>query len=109
VIARKAIIRNFNPTLREFYGLAVFKNMAKKETRKEEFKIAGTELLKKVKELVAEGNVRRIIIKKEDGEILIEVPLTVAVVGTVFAPALAAIGALAAFLTSCTLIVERKD
>ncbi|MDD4624930.1 MAG: DUF4342 domain-containing protein [Candidatus Paceibacterota bacterium] len=80
-----------------------------KKAKQEEFKISGTELLKKVKELVAEGNVRRIIIKKEDGEVLIEIPLTVAVVGTVFAPVLAAIGALAAFLTSCTLIVERRD
>jgi hypothetical protein len=90
-------------------GSRIFKNMAKKETRKEEFKIAGAELLKKVKELVAEGNVRRIIIKKEDGEVLMEIPLTVAVVGTVLAPVLAAVGALAAFLTSCTLVVERKE
>lgn len=65
--------------------------------------------MKKVKELIAEGNVRRIIIKKEDGEVLMELPLTVAVVGTVLAPVLAAVGALAAFLTSCTLVVERKD
>ncbi len=85
------------------------KKEIKKETRREEFKIAGGELLKKVKELIAEGNVRRIIIKKEDGEVLMELPLTVAVVGTVLAPVLAAVGALAAFLTSCTLVVERKD
>lgn len=94
-------IKNFNKLIK-------FKNMPKK-AKQEEFKISGTELLKKVKELIAEGNVRRIIIKREDGEVLIEVPLTVAVVGTVFAPALAAVGALAAFLTSCTLVVERKD
>ena len=78
------------------------------ETRKEEFKVNGEEVMAKIKEIIKAGNVRRIILKNEKGETVIEVPLTVAVVGTVFLPALAAIGAVAAMLTHCTLVVERK-
>jgi hypothetical protein len=77
--------------------------------RKEEFKVNGEEVLKKVKELVKEGNVRRIIIKNENGETLIEVPLTFAVVGAVLLPIFAAIGALAAVVTKCTIIVEKRE
>jgi len=61
-----------------------------------------------VKKLLKEGNVRRIIIKNEKGETLVEIPVTVAVVGTVFAPVLAAVGALTALLTKCTIVVKRK-
>lgn len=74
----------------------------------EQFKVYGHEALKKVKELVKEGNIRRIIIKNEKGKVLMEVPVTFAVVGAVFAPVLAAIGALAAVLNKCTIEVERK-
>jgi hypothetical protein len=74
----------------------------------EQFKVKGHELLKKIKELIKEGNVRRIIIKDEKGKVLMEIPMTFAVVGTVFAPVLAAVGALAALLSNCTLEVERK-
>jgi hypothetical protein len=73
----------------------------------EEFKIKGDELLAKVKQLINEGNVRKIIIKNKDGKTVVELPLTIGVVGAVFAPALAAVGALAALLTECTLVVER--
>ena len=75
----------------------------------EEFKINGEELLAKVKELIKEGNVRRIIIKNKDGKSLVELPLTVGLVGTVLAPALAAVGAIAALVTECTIVVERDD
>ena len=75
---------------------------------KESYKINGNDLVKKIKELVKEGNIRRIIIKGEKGETLIEIPLTIAVVGTVLAPVLAAVGALAALITNCTIEVERK-
>ena len=75
----------------------------------EEFKINGEELLAKVKELIEEGNVRRIIIKNKDGKSLVELPLTVGLVGTVLAPALAAVGAIAALVTECTIVVERDD
>lgn len=75
----------------------------------EEFKVKGDDLLKKVKELVKEGNIRRITIRNKDGKTLVELPLTVGVIGTVFAPTLAAIGALAALLTECTIVVERDE
>ena len=68
----------------------------------ETLKVEGGELLDSVKRIIHEGNVRRIIIKQED-RVVAEFPLTVGVVGTVVAPLLAAIGALAALLTSCTL------
>ncbi|MFA5155608.1 MAG: DUF4342 domain-containing protein [Patescibacteria group bacterium] len=74
----------------------------------EQFKVYGHEVLKKVKELIKEGNIRRIIIKDEKGKVLVEIPVTFAVVGAVFAPVLAAIGALAAVVNKCTIEVERK-
>lgn len=74
----------------------------------EQFKVYGHEALKKIKELIKEGNIRRIIIKNEKNKVLMEIPMTFAVVGTVFAPVLAAIGALAAVLNKCTIEVERR-
>jgi Flp pilus assembly pilin Flp len=74
----------------------------------EEIKIRGEELLAKVKELVREGNVRRLIIKDGEGATLIEVPLTVGVIGAVLLPVWAAIGAIAALATDCTIVVERR-
>lgn len=75
---------------------------------REEFKVDGEELLKKVKSLIQEGNVRRIIIKNKDNKSLIEIPLTVGVIGAVLAPVLAAVGAIAALVTECTITVERE-
>jgi hypothetical protein len=75
----------------------------------EEFKVSGEDLLKKVKELIAEGNVRRIIIKDKEDKTLVEMPLTIGVVGAVLAPPLAAVGAIAALVTECTIAVERED
>lgn len=77
--------------------------------KKEEFKVNGEEVLKTVKELIKKGNIRRIIIKNENGETLIEIPLTFAVVGAVLLPIFAAIGALAAVVTKCTIIVEKRE
>lgn len=74
----------------------------------EEFKVSGEEILKKVKEVIKEGNARKIIIKNEKGETIMEIPLTFAVVGAVLLPVLAAVGALAGILTKCTLVVEKK-
>lgn len=74
----------------------------------EEFKVSGEELLRKVKELIAAGNARRIIIKNESGESVIEIPLTLGAVGALIAPALAAVGAIAALLTKCTIVVVKK-
>jgi len=78
------------------------------EGRYEEFTVDGDRLIAKIKEIIHKGNVRRIIIKDEKGEVIMELPMTVAVVGTLLAPVLAAVGALAALLTSCTIVVERK-
>jgi len=77
--------------------------------RQEEFKVDGADLLKKVIQLINEGNIRRITIKTKDGKSIVEFPLTVGVVGTVLAPPLAAIGAIAALVTECTIAVEREN
>lgn len=78
----------------------------------EEFKVSGDDLVAKVKELIREGNVRRLFIKNDKGETLLEIPLTAGVAVTVvtaaFAPALVAVGAIAALLTSVTIGVERR-
>lgn len=79
------------------------------KTTWEDFSINGEQLLKKVKELVAEGNIRKITIKDKSGKELMTFPLTVGVVGAVFAPVLAAIGALAALIGECTITVEREE
>lgn len=79
-----------------------------KENNKEEFIVDGEQVLAKIKELIQEGNIRRIIIKDMDDKTLIEIPLTVGVVVAVLAPVLAAVGALAAIVTKCKIIVEKK-
>jgi len=81
--------------------------MTKQKTT-ETFEIKGEDLVKKVKELIHEGNVRRIIVKNKEGKTLIEFPLTVGVVGALLLPALAAVGAVAALVTECSIVVERE-
>jgi len=76
--------------------------------RTEEFKVNGEDLLKKVKAIIAEGNVRRITVKNKDGKGIVELPLTIGVVGAALAPLLAAVGAVAALVTECTIVVERE-
>ena len=76
--------------------------------RFEEFQVKGEEVLAKVKELVHEGNVRRIVIANEDGRTLVEIPVTIGVIGAVLLPVWAAIGAIAAVVTNCTIRVERR-
>lgn len=73
----------------------------------EEFKVKGDELLGRIKELVREGNVRRVTIKNSEGKSLLEIPLTIGVVGALIAPVAAAIGAVAALLTECSIEVTR--
>ena len=75
--------------------------------RTQEFTLSGDEVVAKVKELIAEGNVRRLIIKNEDGRTILEVPLTLGVIGAALLPVFAAIGAAAALATRCTIVVER--
>jgi hypothetical protein len=79
----------------------------KAKTFVEEIKVLGHELADKVKALIHEGNVRRIIIKDEQGHTFVEIPVTVAAVGAVFAPVLAAVGALAAMAAKFTIVVEK--
>ena len=74
-----------------------------------EIRVKGEDLLRKVKELVHEGNIRRIIIKNGEGKTLIEVPLTLGVVGALLVPVWAAIGALAAMAADFTVEVEKKE
>lgn len=79
--------------------------MNKKE---EEFKVSGENLLQKVKELIEEGNIRKITIKDKKGKELIVFPLTLGVVGALVAPVLAALGAVAALVGECSIAVERE-
>jgi hypothetical protein len=74
----------------------------------ERISVAGEDLLRKVKEIIAEGNVRRITIKDKAGKSIVELPLTIGVVGAALAPVLAAVGAVAALVTECTITVERQ-
>lgn len=76
-------------------------------SRVESFKVEGGQLLDRVKQLIHEGNVRRVTIKQNDRTV-VEFPLTIGVVGVVLAPMLAAVGALAALLTDCSIEIERE-
>lgn len=76
---------------------------------KETFCINGENLLKKIKELIAEGNVRKITIADKNDKEIISFPVTIGVVGIVLAPVFAAVGALAAILTECKITVERSE
>jgi len=84
-------------------------NPKNEKTRTEEFKISGGEILNKIKELIHEGNIRRIILKDEHGKTFLEIPLTVGIVGAAIAPVLAAIGAAAALVTKMTVVVEKVE
>ncbi|MDB5279343.1 DUF4342 domain-containing protein [Ferruginibacter paludis] len=75
----------------------------------ESFKLDGETLVKKVKELFEEGNVRKISIHDKEGKEVMNFPLTIGVLGAVLAPVLAAVGALAALIGECTVTVERED
>ena len=75
----------------------------------EEFTVSGKNLVDRVGELLHEGNVTRILVKDEAGKTLIEIPATVGVVGVIVAPWLAALGVIAALVTNCKIIVERRE
>jgi len=76
---------------------------------KEEFSVSADNLIEKVKELLREGNVTRIIVKDEKGSVLLEIPATVGVIGVILAPWLAALGVIAALVTNCRIVVERRE
>ena len=79
------------------------------EIHSEEFRVNGDALVAKLKELLREGNIRRIIIKNDKGEVLIEVPLTLGMVGAIVLPVWAALGAIAALAANLTIVVEKVD
>ncbi len=83
--------------------------MDKEKIRTEEFRISGEALIAKVKELAREGKIRRVLIKNDEGRALIDLPLPVGVVGALLLPQLAALGAIAALVTHCTLVVEKEE
>ena len=83
--------------------------MSEEKVRTEEFQVKGEEIVSKIKELLHEGNIRRAIIKNEEGRIIIDIPLTIGVVGALLVPQLAALGAIAALLTHGTIVVEKVE
>lgn len=83
--------------------------MPDKGARVEEFEVTGEKVVQTVKGLVHQGNIRRITIRGADGKSLIEIPLTLGVVGAMILPVWAALGALAALVTKCTIVVERVE
>lgn len=83
--------------------------MSDEKTRTEEFTLDGEKLVSKVKELVRQGNIRRISVRSKDDKSLIDIPLTAGVVGAVLLPTLAALGAIAALVTECSIVVERVE
>ena len=83
--------------------------MEEENIKREEFRVSGEDVIKKLKELVKKGNIRRIIIKNDKDKTLIEVPLTIGVVGAALLPIWAAIGAVVALVTNCTIVVEKRE
>ncbi len=83
--------------------------MPQESFRTEEFRVKGEELLAQIKKLIHEGNIRRVIIKDKDGKTVMEIPMTLGVVGALVAPQLAAIGAIAALVTEATVVVEKSE
>ena len=83
--------------------------MSEEKVHSEEFRVNGEELIGRIKNLVNEGNIRRIIIKDKEGKVIFEIPLTFGILGALLAPQLAAIGAIAALLGEATVVVEKTD
>jgi phage-related minor tail protein len=79
------------------------------ENFSEEFKVKGEELVEKVKQLIHEGNIRKLIIKDNDGKVYLEIPVTIGVIGALFAPVLAAVGAVAAMVADLKIEVIREE
>ena len=77
------------------------------KTRIEEFEVTGEKLIETIKQIIRGGNIRRVTIKSEKGESLIEFPLTLGVAGALILPQLAAVGAIAALVTKCSIVVEK--
>ncbi len=83
--------------------------MPDEKTRKEELSISGEKLVSTVKEIIHQGNVRRVSVRNKEGETLVEIPLTFGAVGVLLLPTIAALGTIAALVTQCTIVVERIE
>ena len=83
--------------------------MSDEKFRTEEFSVNGEDLIARIKNVIKEGNIRRVIIKDKEGKVVFEIPLTFGVVGALIAPQLAAVGAIAALLTEATVVVEKVE
>ena len=77
--------------------------------KKNEFKVSGKDLVNKIKELIHEGNVRRIIIKNDEGKTFLEIPVNIGIIGAIIAPVLAAVGAIAVLVTDFTIEVVKNE
>lgn len=93
----------------EVDGVEVDVEVEGDEEDSEEYEVRGEDLLSRVKELVREGNVRRITIRSTEGNTLIEIPLAIGVAGALLLPVWAAVGAVAALVADCTIKVERRE
>jgi hypothetical protein len=100
------LLELFNVFISRIVTCLIFKYM---ENFKEEFKVKGEEVIGKVKELLHEGNVRKLIIKDEDGKVYLEIPVTFGLIGAILAPTLAAVGALAAMVANLKIEVVRTE
>src|SRR5690349_17830289 len=89
--------------------LKLGETMLEQKFKTEEFRVEGEKLIAKVKELLHEGNIRRIIIEDKEGKTVLEIPMTLGVVGALIAPQLAAIGAIAALISEATIVVEKSE
>jgi hypothetical protein len=98
-----------NPGLFVFLPFDARQNIMEKKSPTEEFEVNGEKIVETVKHLVHEGNIRRITIKDTKGRSLLKIPLTYGVAGALFIPAVAALGAIAAVVTKCTIVVERME
>jgi len=83
--------------------------MSEEKRRTEEVTVTGEKLVSTIKDLVHQGNIRRVTVKNREGESLIVIPLTLGVVGILLLPTLAALGTIAALVTECTLVIERFE
>ena len=81
----------------------------KNQSNQESFRVSGDELMAKIKEIIKEGNARRIIIKNDKDDTIVEFPVTIGAIGAVLAPMFAAVGVIAALATDCTIVVEKRD
>jgi Domain of unknown function (DUF4342) len=75
----------------------------------EQYQLTGEDVITKIKQIVHEGNVRRVLIRNAEGQVFVEFPLTVGVVGAALAPMWAAVGAIVALVTDCTIEIERRE